>query len=98
MSLREQVEALVADIPRGRVMTYGDIAACVGHPGAGRMVGMIAATGSPDLPWQRVVNHAGRLALSYPDQAEDLRADGVDSASGRVVGFARLRWQPEWIR
>ena len=79
-------------------MTYGDIAACVGHPGAGRMVGMIAANGSPDLPWQRVVSHAGWLAPSYPDQAADLAADGVACANGRVVGFARLRWQPEWVR
>jgi len=95
--MREQVEALVADIPRGRVMTYGDIAACVGHPGAGRMVGMIAAGGSPDVPWQRVVNHAGGLASSYPEQAADLAEDGVRCAGGRVVEFSRLRWVPDFV-
>jgi len=92
--MRQRVEALVADIPQGRVMTYGDIAACVGHPGAGRMVGLIAATGSPDLPWQRVVNHTGGLAPNYLDQAADLAADGVACANGQVVDFPSRRWQP----
>jgi len=95
--MREQVEALVSDIPPGRVMTYGDIAACVGHPGAARMVGMIAHQGTPGLPWQRVVNSAGGLASGYgpEQQAADLADDGVACADGRVLDFGRRRWAPE---
>jgi len=97
-SLRDLVEQLVADIPRGRVMTYGDIAFCVGHPGAGRAVGSIARTGSPDLPWQRVVNHSGGLASGYgtgpEEQAAALEDDGVACHDNRVADFNRLRWLP----
>ena len=90
---------MVADIPPGRVTTYGDIAACVGHPGAGRIVGLIAHNGSGDLPWQRVVNHSGGLASGYEDgregQAAALEAEGVKCQDGRVVDFATLRWTPD---
>jgi len=101
MSLRELVEAMVADIPPGRVMTYGDIAACVGHPGAGRIVGMIAHNGSDGLPWQRVVNHLGGLASGYEDgreaQAAALEAEGIHCEDGRVTDFAARRWTPEIV-
>jgi len=60
--LRERVEECVADIPPGRVMTYGDIAAACGHPGAARMVGAIAHDGAAGLPWHRVVRSGGLLA------------------------------------
>ena len=96
-TFREDVEDLVADIPPGRVMTYGDIAAFVGRPGAARMVGMIASQGSPGLPWQRVVNAKGGLASGYgvSQQAADLKAEGVACKDGRVTNFRRLRWVPE---
>jgi len=101
LSLRDQVEALVADIPLGRVMTYGDIAACVGHPGAGRAVGVIARGGSPDLPWQRVVSHDGSLASGYgtgpAEQAADLADDGVACRDNRVVDFEHRRWLPDFV-
>ena len=59
---RTRVEALVARIPKGRVMTYGQLAALAGQPTAARIVGGIAHFGDPDLPWQRVVNKRGGLA------------------------------------
>jgi len=98
MGLSEDVEALVADIPPGRVMTYGDVAACVGHPGAARVVGMIAHQGSSDVPWQRVVNHQGGLARGYDGgpagQRAALEAEGVACAGDRVADFAARRWWP----
>src|SRR5256885_16131500 len=63
---RQRVEALVAQIPKGRVMTYGQIAALCGNARAARIVGGIAHFGNPDLPWQRVVNKQGGLAAGYP--------------------------------
>src|SRR3954463_2210176 len=63
---RQRVEALVAQIPRGRVMTYGQIAALCGNARAARIVGGIAHFGDPDLPWQRLVNKNGGLASGYP--------------------------------
>ena len=94
MTLRDDVEALVADIPPGRVMTYGDIAACVGHPGASRVVGMIAHQGDDDVPWHRVVNASGGLAPGFDEQAPLLGAEGVTCQGGRVVGFSARRWWP----
>lgn len=80
-------------------MTYGDIAAFIGHPGAGRAVGTIARTGSPGLPWQRVVGHSGTLAAGYgtgpEEQAAVLADDGVSCENNHVVDFATRRWLPE---
>ncbi len=65
-NFRARVLALVAQIPKGRVMTYGQIAALCGNPRAARIVGGIAHFGDPDLPWQRVVKKDGSLAEGYP--------------------------------
>ncbi len=61
----KRVCSLVLQIPRGRVMTYGQIAALCGSAKAARIVGGIAHYGNPDLPWQRVVNKYGGLASGY---------------------------------
>lgn len=63
---KDRVEALVAQIPEGRVMTYGQLAALAGNARAARIVGGIAHFGNPDLPWHRVVNKQGGLASGYP--------------------------------
>ena len=63
---REEVVSIVGAIPKGRLMTYGQIAALAGSPRAARIVGGIAHYGDPSLPWHRVVNKAGYLASGYP--------------------------------
>lgn len=95
---KSRVEALVAQIPRGKVMTYGQIAAICGNPRAARIVGGIAHYGDPDLPWQRVVKKNGSLAEGYPGgipgHQAALEADGVDfDSTGRVNMQERL-WRP----
>lgn len=82
----------VRAVKRGDVVTYGEIAAIAGRPGAARGVGAVLAGsgGEHDLPWWRVVNSAGRLAPGKEvEQARHLRADGVAVRDGRVVGFRR---------
>jgi methylated-DNA-protein-cysteine methyltransferase related protein len=80
----DQVRAVVASIPAGDVLTYGEVAAEAGVPGAARAVGNVLAA-SEGLPWWRVVPASGRLA---PDlaarQAELLRAEGVTVSDGRI--------------
>jgi methylated-DNA-protein-cysteine methyltransferase-like protein len=92
------VERLVDAIPAGRVMTYGDIAAWCGHPGAARAVGLAARLGADGLPWHRVVRSDGSLvqAVAAPDgwQAVTLASEGVSVEGRRVVSFERLRWRP----
>jgi len=97
-NFRERVYELVAQIPYGRVMTYGDIAAICGQAYAARVVGGIAHFGDPDLPWQRVVNRFGGLASGYyggkSGQQKDLEAERVPIRDFKVVDFEERRWTP----
>lgn len=94
----DRVEDIVRQIPRGRVMTYGQIAALAGSAYAARVVGGIAHFGDPGLPWQRVVNKKGGLASGYPGGREghkkDLEAEGVDVNDDYYVNVAQLLWWP----
>ena len=56
------VYAVVAEIPEGRVMTYGDIAKTIGFPNRARYVGYAMRTCPDDLPWHRVVRADGSIA------------------------------------
>jgi len=97
-NFRVRVEALVAQIPVGRVMTYGQLAALAGNAGAARVVGGIAHFGDPNLPWQRVVNKQGGLASGYPGgragHKQVLEAEGVAVSKDYKVNVAELLWWP----
>ena len=100
-TLKQRVESVVRQIPPGRVMTYGQLAALCGSPMAARVVGGIAHFGDPDLPWHRVVNKRGGLASGYPGGREahrqHLLAEGyeVQAADGDYrVDVQLLLWQP----
>jgi len=97
----QRVYALVATIPKGRVMTYGQIAAMCGNARAARIVGGIAHYGPNDLPWQRVVNKKGGLAAGYHGgrlaQKEHLEAEGVQvlgEEGNYYVNVSELLWEP----
>lgn len=96
---RERVEHIVRQIPRGRVMTYGQIAALAGSAYAARIVGGIAHFGDPELPSQRVVNKKGGLASGYPGgrvgHKEALEAEGIEVSDDYYVNVAQLLWRPE---
>lgn len=90
--------AVVQRIPRGRVASYAQVANAAGLPGRARMVGRALgdATASPTLPWHRVINAQGRIALpkssaAYAEQKSRLVAEGV-SFDGERVSFARYGW------
>lgn len=96
-----RVRALVAQIPKGRVMTYGQLAGLCGNARAARIVGGIAHFGDPNLPWQRVVNKKGGLASGYPGgragHKEHLEGEGVEvqGADGDYwVDVSELLWCP----
>lgn len=101
-SLKANVEAMVARIPSGRVMTYGQLAALSGSPRASRVVGGIAHYGDVNVPWHRVVNKQGRLASGYHGgrgaQKVMLEAEGVQvrgSDDTYFVDVEKLLWWPE---
>ncbi|MBW3569113.1 MGMT family protein [Candidatus Parcubacteria bacterium] len=95
---KDRVQDLVSLIPRGRVMSYGQIAVLCGNPRAARIVGGIAHFGDPDLPWQRVVNKQGGLARGYPGGMEShkkaLEAEGVTVAQNYTIDIEKLLWKP----
>lgn len=95
---RKDIEHLMAQVPAGKVTTYGDLAALAGHPYAARVVGGMAHYGDSELPWHRLVNRFGGLASGYPGgpgvQEAHLAAEGVSCNDLVVDNFAELRWRP----
>lgn len=100
MTFNEEVCEIVAKIPKGRVMTYGQIAALCGSPRSARIVGQVAHWGPIELPWQRVVHKDGKLAGGYTAggyeaHKRDLEAEGVKVNSDyRVVNMEKILWWP----
>jgi alkylated DNA nucleotide flippase Atl1 len=90
-SLRDAVHTVVLAIPPGQVLTYGEVAAEAGSPGAARAVGAVMASGEIPLPWWRVVAADGRLVPHNQDEhARLLRSEGVPLRNGKVaMGSAR---------
>lgn len=78
----ERVHVIVASLPPGSCVSYGEVAAEAGHPGAARAVGTIMRH-SDGLPWWRVVRADGALPKG-DDQERRLRAEGVSIINGRV--------------
>jgi methylated-DNA-protein-cysteine methyltransferase related protein len=95
---RDKVYELVSQIPKGRVMTYGQIAAMCGNARAARIVGGVAHFGDPAIPWQRVVNRSGGLASGYPGgksgHKSALEAEGIEVTDDFKVDIDSLLWIP----
>lgn len=99
LELRDEVYRLMAGLPDDKITTYGDLAAFAGHPFAARIVGSIAHGGPDDLPWHRLVNAKGGLAIGFPGgqvvQKQLLEGDGFECDDNwRVVDFEKVRWRP----
>lgn len=100
LSFREAVYAAVRRIPRGKVATYGQIAALAGSPGAARAAGN-ALHCNPDgdaTPCYRVVNAQGKLSGAFAfggidEQKRRLEADGIEVINMRV-DLAEYKWRP----
>ena len=89
-TFEEAVHAVLAAVPVGEVITYGEVAAEAGRPGAARAVGRVMATSGGGLPWWRVVAADGRLAPGKEaEQRRRLGAEGVDVGERRVRGMRR---------
>ena len=101
-SFFEDVYAVVRQIPKGKVTSYGAIAAYLGTKLSARMVGwaMNAADKTkPKVPAQRVVNRNGMLSgkhhFSTPTLMEELlKKDGVTVKEDTVVDFKKIFWDP----
>jgi methylated-DNA-protein-cysteine methyltransferase-like protein len=99
-SFYEAVYRLVRDIPRGRVMTYGQIAAVLGVPRAARAVGYaMRMSGKKRVPWQRVINHRGGISargeVERPVlQRVLLEKEGVKFSASECCDLRVYGWEP----
>jgi len=93
----EDVLNIVSQIPRGRVTTYGHIAALTGWPSHSRMVGRTLryTPGAEHLPCHRVVNKEGRTAPGWSRQRTLLEEEGVCFKANGHVDMVRHLWEPE---
>jgi methylated-DNA-protein-cysteine methyltransferase related protein len=81
----ERAQVVIRALRAGEVVTYGEVAADAGRPGAARAVGHLLATRPDDLPWWRVVTATGRLVPGHEaEHARRLAAEGVAVEGGRV--------------
>jgi methylated-DNA-protein-cysteine methyltransferase related protein len=88
---------LVRRIPRGKVSTYGRIAALLGHPGVARHVGnALAACGNEEVPvpWHRVVNATGKISTKGSEQRALLLSEGVRFSASQAIPLAEFLWTP----
>ena len=86
MSTLGRLRTIIAKVPRGRVITYGQVAEAAGFPRAARLT-VRALQGEHGLPWHRVVAAGGRIALTGEDGQEQrlrLCMEGVAFRGGRV--------------
>lgn len=96
----DRVYALVACVPAGRVVTYGQVAAEFGAPMASRAVGYALnnLSGSEhEIPWWRVVNASGGISLGRRGEAaaiqrERLEAEGVRFNLEGRLSLREFRW------
>jgi methylated-DNA-protein-cysteine methyltransferase-like protein len=95
----ERIYRVVRRIPRGRVATYGQVAALAGFPSQPRLAGyaLHALPHDTDVPWHRVVNAAGRLSLPKQDGHYDLQRALLVGEKVAFVGdridLARHQWR-----
>jgi methylated-DNA-protein-cysteine methyltransferase-like protein len=97
VSFSRAVWRLVNRIPRGRVVTYGQLAAAVGRPRGARAVGQAMRQCPPNLPWHRVVNARGGISRrarmsGMVTQRLRLEAEGIAVRGGRVR-LGRHQWR-----
>lgn len=97
------IYAVVAQVPRGCVATYGQIAQLAGLPRQARLVGyaLSALAAGNRLPWHRVVNARGRISERGDDgrsaltQRRRLEKEGIRFDADGVIALAQYQWRPE---
>lgn len=103
------VYQVVRRIPRGKVATYGQVAAILGQPRAARAVGnalhMLPRPVAGTVPWQRVINAGGRISFRgdvfRPDvQRGLLEGEGIVFSRAGTIDLKRFLWagpKREWV-
>ena len=96
---RERVFRIVRSIPRGRVMTYGQIAEILGEGYTPRTVGFVMHSSNDKTPWHRVINAQGGcstrgIVLPHDKQQRMLQAEGVKFNERGRCDLQKYLWIP----
>ena len=99
-SYRQNVFDLVKRIPRGKVMTYGQIAEILGGGYTARTIGYAMHSADEQVPWQRVINaqgkcSTGRMTMPLDLQQSMLEQEGVEFSEKGKCDLSTYQWFPE---
>ncbi|HDN9014125.1 MGMT family protein [Aeromonas salmonicida] len=94
-----RIETILALIPPGKVVSYGQVADLAGLPGRARLVGKVLRETDKVLPWHRVLGAGGTISLpkgstGFMEQTGRLQQEGVPVIGGRVK-MREWQWQPD---
>jgi len=96
----EKVLHIIKNIPRGKVLTYGGVAALAGNPRGARQVSRIlhSMTRKHRLPWHRVINSKGYISLpsnrGYEEQRNLLEQEGIRFSLRDRIDLETYMWNP----
>ena len=99
-TFHEKVIAIIKKVPKGKVATYGQIAAIAGNPNAARQVSwtLNSSSSKEKLPWHQIINKQGRISLSpgagYEEQRSRLEKEGVVFSLNGSVDLKHFLWRP----
>ena len=99
-TLEQRIKEIIKSIPKGRVATYGQIAAFAGNPRAARQVVRVlhACSDKDKLPWQRVINSKGTISLrqgeGYEIQKALLKREGICFGESGRIDLEKFLWKP----
>ncbi|MCG3219708.1 MAG: MGMT family protein [Candidatus Heimdallarchaeota archaeon] len=99
MSFTEEVVEIIKAIPKGRVATYGQVARLAGNPRAARQVvrTLNTQTKKHKLPWHRMINAQGKIAIKDPFGADEqkalLLAEGVEVSEKYTISLEKYQWK-----
>ena len=94
---KQRIYAVLAAIPKGVVVSYGQVAELAGLPRAARLVGrtLSALPDDTQLPWHRVVNASGKISMPCDTQQKHrLEREEVLVVNGRI-SLKQFRWQTQ---
>lgn len=96
----KKVLSFIKKIPRGKVATYGQIAALAGKPQGSRGVAWLlhSCSASHALPWQRVLNSKGKISFppgsaEFKKQKKLLESEGVEFSDSNQIDMKRFQWK-----